>query len=252
MPINVKGKYVGGAPTMFDAVSGETCFSAQPIVFEDEFVGAGHTAGIPAAGSPAAGYPWVKKIVGAAPPTVAAVANAAGGQIGCTLTATSEKQDAALYMNDNLSFDVTKGLVWEARASAIVLPSVAAVQMVWGLQSAWIDGPDNGSFYLGFGLLGNGTLIVRSKDGVTTNAINATGVAALNAGDFHIFKVDATDPTNVQFYVDGQLVTGLGTVAFAATGASAILQGYASAYKASGTGVGTLAIDNMQIRANRA
>jgi hypothetical protein len=251
MSVKVKGGYSGGAPVMYDTVSGETTFSGQPLFFEDEFVGAGHTAGVPVAGSPVAGYPWVKKIVGAAPPTVAPVSNAGGGQMACTLAATSEKEEATLYMNDNLSFDVTKGLIWEARVNVGVLPSAGQVQMVWGLQSAWIDGPDNGSYYLGFGLLGNGNLIIRSKDGVTTNAISAASIAALLTTDWHVFKVDATDVTNVQFYIDGNAITGLGTVAFAATGANAILQGYASAYKASGTGVGTLTLDNMQIRTNR-
>ena len=249
MTVQIRGKYVGGSPTMYDAVSAETTFSGQPLFFEDEFVGAGHTAGVPAMGSPTAGYPWVKKIVGAAPPTVAPVGNAAGGQMAMTLLSNSEKEDAALTMNDNLSFDVTKGLVWEARALLSVTPSAAQVQVVMGLQSAWIDGPDNGSFYLGFGFLGNGTVQLRSKDGVTTNAI-ATAIT-VGTTDWHIYKVDATDVTNVGFYIDGVLQNTPGQISFAATGANAILQGYASAYKASGTGVGTRTLDNMQIRANR-
>lgn len=248
--MGTRGKYVGGNSTMFDTVTGETTFSAAALFFEDDFVGAGHTAGVPAAGAPVAGYPWVKKIVGAAPPTVAFVSNGAAGQIAATLTSTSEKQDAALYMGDNLGFDVTKGLIWEARAQLSVLPSVAAVQMVMGVQSAWIDGPDNASFYLGFGFLGNGTILLRSKDGVTTNAVNS-GLAAVLTTDWHIYKVDASDVTNVIFSVDGIPIATTTPISFAATGANAVLQGYAAAYKASGVGVGTLTLDNMQLRTNR-
>ena len=247
--MGTKSKYIGGNATYFDSVTGETTFSAAALFFEDDFVGAGHSAGVPAAGSPVAGYPWVKKIVGAAPPTVAFNSNAAGGQVAAALTATSEKQDAALTMNDNLGFDVTKGLIWEARMNLSVLPSAAQVQMVAGVQSAWIDGPDNASYYLGFGFLGNGTILLRSKDGVTTNAVNSG--QAVNAGDWHTYKVDATDPTNVSFSVDGLTVVTASPISFAAVGANAVLQGYAAAYKASGTGVGTLTLDNMQIRANR-
>lgn len=246
--MTTKSKYIGGNATMFDSVTGETTFSASAIFFEDEFVGAGHTAGVPAAGSPTAGYPWVKKIVGAAPPTVAPVSNGASGQMAMTLTATSEKQDAALYMNDNLSFDATKGLIWEARLNLSVLPSAAGVQMVAGLSSAWIDGPDNASFYLEIGAAANGAINLRSKDGVNTFSV-ASGVV-VNAGDWHTYKIDASDPTNVQFWIDGQVVSGT-AISFAATGANAILQAYASMYKPSGTGVGTLVADYVQVRHNR-
>ncbi len=243
------GKYVGGNAGMYDAYTGETTFSAAALFFEDDFVGGGHTAGVPAAGSPVAGYSWVKKIVGAGPPTVAAVSNAIGGQMACTLLANSEKEDAALYMNDNLAFDVTKGLVWEARAALTVLPSAAGAQMVMGISSAWTDGPDNASYYLEFGAKANGNITMRSQDGVTQNEI-ATGVT-LVAGVFHVFKIDATDPTNVGFYIDGIQYNTQGQISFAATGTNAVLQGYASMYKASGTAVGTLTLDNMQIRGNR-
>ena len=243
------GKYVGGNAGMYDAYTGETTFSAAALFFEDDFVGGGHTAGVPAAGSPVAGYPWVKKIVGAAPPTVAPVANAVGGQMAMALTSTSEKQDATLYMNDNLSFDVTKGLVWEARAQLSVLPSAAGAQIVMGVSSAWIDGPDNASYYLEFGAKANGAISMRSKDGVTTNEI-ATGLVVANT-EWHTYKIDATDPTNVGFYIDGVQYNNQGQISFAATGANAVLQGYAAAYKASGTAVGSLTIDNMQIRGNR-
>src|SRR5258708_5061281 len=149
----------------FDQSTGELIGINSPLYFDDDFIGGGHTAGIPAAGSPTAGYPWVKKIVGAAPPTVALVANAAGGQVARTLTSTSEKQDAALYWNDNLSLDATKGLVWQARVALTVLPSAAGVQCVWGLQSAWIDGPNNAAEYLRFGATANGTILMTSFDG---------------------------------------------------------------------------------------
>lgn len=247
--MTTKAKFIGGNATYFDSVTGETTFSAAAVFFEDDFVGAGHTAGVPAAGSPTAGYPWVKKIVGAAPPTVAPVANGLSGQMAMTLTSTSEKQDAALYMNDNLSFDVTKGLIWEARLNLSALPSAAGVQFVAGMSSAWIDGPDNASFYLEFGATANGAINLRSKDGVNTFSV-ASGTTVV-AGDWHTYKIDASDPTNVQFYIDGVQVSTTSPITFAATGSNAILQAYASMYKPSGTGVGTLVADFVQVRTNR-
>lgn len=231
----------GNQLQFFDQSTFEVTWIASPLYFDDDFIGGGHTAGIPAAGSPVAGYPWVKKIVGAAPPTVALVSNGAGGQVACTLTSTSEKQDAALYWNDSLSLDATKGLVFQARAQLSVLPSAAGVEVALGLQSAWIDGPDNAAEFLHFKAIANGTIQMSCFDGTTTTTAS-TGLTVATA-DFHNYRIDATDVTDVKFFIDGVQYSTPGQFKFAATGASAILQPYLSAYKPSGTGVATLTVD---------
>lgn len=231
----------GNQLQFFDQVTQEVTWIASPLYFDDDFIGAGHTAGIPVAGSPTAGYPWVKKIVGAAPPTVALVSNAGGGQVACTLTSTSEKQDAALYFNDNLSLDVTKGLVWQARAQLSVLPSAAGVEAVLGLSSAWIDGPDNAAEFIRFRATANGTIVMSCYDGTTLTSAS-TGVTVATT-DWHNYRVDCTDVTDIKFFIDGVPYNTAKQFGFAATGASAILQPYSSVYKPSGTGVATLTID---------
>lgn len=249
--MGTKSRYEAGLLRFFDdQLNGETVMHGAPIFFGEDFIGAGAGAAIPAAGSPSLGFPWVKKIVGAAPPTVGVVANASGGQVACTLTSASEKQDAALYWNDNLSVDATKKAGFELRAALSVAPSAAGVQVVAGLQSAWIDGPDNASFYVGFGCTASGALLIRSKDGVTTSSIAAAPVGGsaitLDTG-FHNFRIDLSDVTDVGFYYDGVRVNTAGSIKFAATGANAILQPYASAYKPSGTGVATLTLDKIDV-----
>ena len=87
-----KGEYRFGVAYDYDSNTFETTVSSSPLQFGDDFIGAGHTAGIPAAGSPAAGYPWVKKIVGVGPPVVALVTNSSGGQLQAALAATSEAE----------------------------------------------------------------------------------------------------------------------------------------------------------------
>jgi hypothetical protein len=47
----------------------------------------------------------------------------------------------------------------------------------------------------------------------------------------------------VKFFIDGVQVSANGAVAFAATGANAVLQPYLAMYKPSGTGIGTLTVD---------
>jgi hypothetical protein len=239
----------GNTTAFIDSSTSETLLPLLPVVLDEDFVGAGHAA-IPAAAAPAAGYPWVQKVVkSAGSPTCAVVANSAGGIVALTLDSASEKQDVALYANDQLNWDMTKGARWEARLALSVLPSAAAVEAVWGLQSAWIDGPDNASFYARFQVLANGAVNIQTKDGVNT-ITKAAGVT-LVAGAYRVFHISLADPTDVRFFIDGVRVGAVGAMTFAATGASAILQPYCSVYKASGVGVGTMSVDMIQVAMNR-
>lgn len=246
--MGTKARYVGGVQTFFDDVSFENVFKMSPFQYRDDFIGPGSTV-IPAAGSAESGVDWVKKIVGTGPPTVAEVANAIGGQVACTLTSTSEKQDAALYWGDKKAIDVTKGVVFECRVNLAVLPSAAGVQAVFGLASDWIDGPDNNTCYLQVGATANGVLNVRSFDGTTTKSV-AAGVTVINT-DFVTLRIDCTDVTDVKMYINGAQVTATGLINFAATGTLAVLQPYFGMYKPSGVGVGTLKVDYAKIWMNR-
>lgn len=237
----------GDAQSEFDAASGETVARFQAVVLDEDFLGASHQATIPTTAT--LGYPWGKKLQGAGTPTVAGVANAAGGVMQLALDATSEKQEATLYAVDQLNWDMTKSAQFESGLALPVLPSLAAVEMVWGFHSAWIDGPDNASFYARFQVLGNGAVNYQTKDGVNTKTF-ASGVV-LTASAFRNFRIDATDPTNVCFFIDNVQVNTPGQMTFAATGASAIMQPIFTIYKASGAGLGTMQIDSVQAAANR-
>lgn len=255
MPVTItKSEWRNGVQYDFDSSTLETTISAAPFQFADEFIGAGHTAGIPAAGSPVAGYPWVKKIVGAAPPTLALVSNSAGGQIAATLAATSEAEEASLYFNDSLCVDTTKIGQAEWRAALSVAPSAAGVQAFVGLGSAWVGGPQNLARYMGFGWTANANLLVWSKDGTNTYSIAAAqigGSAIASDTGFHIFRIDWSNPADVAFFYDGNRVNAVGSITWAATGANAVLQPWATAYKPSGTGLATLTVDKIDIFNNR-
>lgn len=240
---------LGRTQSLYDGVTFETLVRFSPAQLDEDFTGPGHTT-IPTAGSPAAGYAWVQKTVKTAgTPTVGPVANAGGGIIRLALDATSEKQEATLYANDALAWDMTKSAVFEARISNHVIPSAAAVEVVFGLQSAWIDGPDNASFYARFQQLASGVINFQTKDGV--NTLSKVDTTTMVVDTFHIFRIDATDPTNVRFFVDGREISAPKQMSFAATGSNAILQPYVSVYKASGTGVGSVDVDMIQVGMNR-
>ena len=108
--MSIGAQYRGGNIHYFDKTTHERALLAAPVVLKDDFLGAATV--IPAAGSPESGVQWVKKIVGAAPPTVAIKADATNGILECALTSTSEKQNAECYMNDELQFSMLQGLVF--------------------------------------------------------------------------------------------------------------------------------------------
>lgn len=241
---NFKSVVNAGVAEYYDTTTFELLDRLSAVKFREDFLGVGEVS-IPAAGSAVAGMPWVKKLVqSSGTPTVGGVANT--HKVRCALDATSEKQEATLYFGDQLNFDMTKKAVFEAVAALHVLPSAAAVQAILGLQSAWIDGPDNASYYAEFAWAANGAVLARTKDGVNTKSI-ATGVTLI-ADAQHRFRIDASDPTNVLFFIDGAQVAAS---SFAATGSNAILQPYASVYKASGTGVGSLDVDAVKVFTDR-
>ena len=246
-----RSQYRSNVQYDYEDLTQETVMSCAPFQFSDEFVGAGHTAGIPAAGSPVAGYPWVKKIVGAAPPTVALVVNGSGGLIASALLATSEAEEASLYFNDSLCVDTTKIGQAEWRAVLSVAPSAAGVQAFLGLGSAWFGGPQNLARYMGFGWSANGSLLIWSKDGQgnTYNfaAAQIGGAAIVSDANYHIFRIDWSNNADIAFFYDGNRVNAVGSVVWAATAANAVLQPWSTVYKPSGTGLATLTVDKIDI-----
>jgi hypothetical protein len=240
--MTTRSKYRSGVLSFYEDVGNEYVLPVAPVYFYEEFLGQSAVA-IPAAGSAVDGWPFVKKIIGSGPPTLAGVANAVGGQVACTLTTTSEKEDCVLYWGDN------QGLVFETRALLSVLPSASGVQAVWGVASAWIDGPQNNTCYLEFSAQANGAVLVTAFDGTTTTSV-ASGVT-VGTTDWHQYRIDASNLADVAFYIDGNRVNADNSINFAATGTLAVVQPYLATYKASGAGVATLVVDYVRAWMNR-
>jgi hypothetical protein len=240
---SIKARWINNILTYFHRSTFERVLPVAPLVFYDDFVGAGNVV-VPAAASAESGMPWAKKIVGAAPPTVAGVADGGGGLVQCALTSASQKQDAGLYMDDQRNFDITKGLIWEARVKLSVLPTLVA-EAVFGLVGDWADGPDAITYSAFFTADGSGEIICEADDNAT-NSSATSGVTATTA-QWKIYRIDFSDVTDVRFYIDGVHVATGTTFPYAATGANAILQPYIGLYKASGAGVGTVQVDYVRI-----
>ena len=250
-----KAEFRSGVAYEFDSNTLETTVSSAPFQFGDDFVGAGHTAGVPAAGSPAAGYPWVKKIVGT-PTGVALVTNGAAGQMQCALAATSEAEEASLYFNDSLVFNTQKIGQIEWTSQLAVVPTGVA-QAFLGVGTAWVGGPLNLSRYMGFIWNSNANLFITTKDGngdTYSFAAAPIGGAAIvtDITLFHTYRIDWSNGADVAFYVDGNRVNALNSVIWnPSSAANAILQPWHTVYKASGVGVATINVDRVDEFNNR-
>lgn len=240
---NYKTKF-GGSLGFYDEATEETFDIKKAICFYDDFIGADLV--VPASGSDESGAKWTKKIVGAAPPTVAKTADGVNGFVACALTSDNQKQDAALHMDDQLSFSLAQGVIFECRLALTVLPTGNGVAS-WGLWGAWADG---GSAYrVGFEASGSGAVTCESDDN-STDTSAASGVT-LTAGTYKIFRIDCTSQSDIKFFIDGAMVAASTTFTNEASAANSKCQPHIGMYKASGTGVGTISVDYVRVWQDR-
>ena len=233
-----------GFPVVYEKTTLESLVPMFPVNFYDDFLGADLV--IPASGAAESGCKWTKKIVGLAPPTVAKAANGVNGLVACTLAVTSEKEDAVLHMDDQLSLSIAQGAIFEARLSLDTLPTLVAVAS-FGLWGAWADG---GSAYrVGFEVPAGGIVTCESDDNAAD--ISAESAITLVAGTYNIFRIDCTIQTDIKFYIDGVRVCSSTTFANTASAANSKCQPHIGLYKASGAGLGVISIDYVRIFQNR-
>lgn len=233
-----------GKQVFYDSSTYETFIGMYPISFYDDFEGADLV--IPATAADESGCKWTKKIVGAAPPTVAKSASVVNGHVLCSLTSADQKQDAALYWDDQLSLSIAQGAIFEARLSLTTLPTLNGIAS-FGL---WGDWADAGSTYrIGFEVPAGGIVTCESDDDATDTAA-ATSIT-LVAGTYNIFRIDCTTQTDIKFFIDGVRVAGSTTFNNAASAANSKAQPHLGLYKASGAGLGVMSVDYVKIFMDR-
>jgi hypothetical protein len=233
-----------GRQVFYDNSTFETLHGMYPIYFYDDFNGADLV--IPATGSDESGCKWTKKIVGAAPPTVAKSADVVNGHVLCSLTSADQKQDAALHWDDQLSLSIAQGAIFEARLSLTTLPTLNGVAS-FGLWGAWADGGSN--YRVGFEVPAGGLCACESDDNATDTS--ASSGQTLVAGTYYIFRIDCTTQTDIKFFIDGARVASSTTFANAASAANSKCQPHLGLYKASGAGLGVLSVDYVKVWMNR-
>ncbi len=203
------------------------------IVFFDDFLG----------GAVATDEEWAVVDVGDA--TEAVVADTHGGEFALTIAATSEAEDAVLYGNDQLHYDIDKLKKLEFRMK-VTTPGTG-VSVVAGMAGDHNLDNDTVAQHAWFRFDASMACKSESDDGTTDNDDKV--VATLTTGVYYDFEIDFTDSSDVKFYVNGAQVT-TGTT-FDMSAYTAGLQPYFSCDKASGTGACVLTLDWVRITASR-
>jgi len=242
-----------GFPMVYDKSTFESILGMFPVTFYDDFIGGDIV--IPATGTVQSGCPWSTLIVGAAPPTVAKVADSINGVVQLALTATDQSQIAALDWNNQESLSLEQGLIFEARIAMSVLPTTGTntSQVVFGLagtHNADLDAVDCRAWFK-IESAANTALLWEVDDNVTADEDNDASTV-LVASVYHIYRIDATSIAAVKFYVDGVLV-GTGSMA-GLTAAIGNVQPYFNVSKVQttvATGLGTMLIDYVKIFQDR-
>jgi hypothetical protein len=148
------------------------------------------------------------------------------------------------------AFTVSKGLIFETRLAVTTNPSDQVELLVGLMGNAYatnLQAAENNDIPIHAFFVFDGSAVCKifTDDEVTDNDAVATGHSA--DGDYHVYKIDFTDPSDVMFYVDGAQVAK--TTTFDISNASGNLQvaPYCVATKAGGNGVIVFDIDYIKV-----
>jgi hypothetical protein len=241
--MSIKAAWRNGILTFYDANTHERVLPLAPLVFVDDFL----STDLMVAASDVRG--WTKKDTGVGNVPAAILANQHGGVVQMGLDATNEKQEAGLYMGDALNWNLDKGPIIEIGAAIHTTPTGQA-EIYFGLANAYVEGPiaeaDAGPTVHAFFCF-DGALACKifTDDTSNDNDAVATGVTVVEDA-LHIFRIDATNPADVKFFIDGVQVAPATTFDMS-TGANVVLQPFIMVHKETGTGLGVLYVDFVRI-----
>jgi len=197
--------------------------------------------------TPAGEFGWtIKDTSSAGTPTYLCVTDD-GGAAKLTLAATSEEEIVTLFQNDVLPFDLA--LIQNVSFLAKVAAVDAVTQLVFGLASAQNDTEDSVTVNCWFRMDGTASttlIVVETDDNVSDNNDVATGLTL--SSTYKKFTIDFSNGlSDIRFFVDGQRVAASTTFSMASVTSGQNVQLFAQLHKASGTGVPSVSISNVEI-----
>ena len=233
-----------GQQVWYDKSTYETLKTTYPLYFYEDFLGS--------AGGSVFDNTMIWQVVDVNDATEAIVADSSNGQFLLHIHTTDEAEDAVLYQNDNKTFDVGNGLIFEARINMAVAPGtgVCAVAGMCGDHDLDKDITTEAAW---FRWDASQVCKVETDDTTNDNDDVATGVTTV-AGTYNVFRIDFTTLANVKFFIDGVRVATSTTFDMSnLSAAEQQMQPYFSLDKAGGlAALGDMNIDYVKIWSNRA
>jgi len=245
---HIKCRWVNGMQEFYDAATFETVHVNAPFYFTDDFVGhAGLEVGdiaetweILAVGTGATTTPHIIAGTGA---------DAATGVVEIMVDdGNNEAQDSGIYWGDQTAVSVYNDTVFECRLAMHVIPE-ANTTAVFGMCGHHNLDKDTVAESAWFRLQGSAALLVESDDttGAHENDAVATGITLVE-DEYHIFRIDFGNLSDVRFYVDGTRVAGATTFDMSdLTATEAMFQPYFMLDHAAVAENGSLYIDKCSI-----
>jgi len=243
---HIKCRWEHGIQIFYDAVTNETVHVNAPFHFYEDFVGhAGLEVGDIA-------ETWDVIDVSAAGDTTPAIlpgtaASGATGVVEIKMDAgQNEAQDSGIYWGDQTPVSVYNDTQFECRLAMHTTPG-ADTTAVFGMCGAHNLDKDTTAESAWFRLQGSAVLLTETDDTTNDNDDTATGIT-LVADEYHIFRIDFADLSNVRFFVDGVRVSTATTFDMSnLTAAEAMFQPYLMLDHAAVAQAGSLYIDSVRI-----
>ncbi len=182
-------------------------------------------------------------------------ADGANGLVSLALDVDSNAEDALIYHGDERSFNLKTGLIFEVVVRVSVLPTLTA-ELVFGMAGNHNLSKDAITEAAWFKMDGSGAVVCETDDTTNNNDDKASGVTA-TAAQTKIYRIDFTDLSNVQFFIDGVHVASPGSGTNTTfdmsnlTDAEAVMQPYIGIDKTADAGLGTMLVDSVRIWGNR-
>lgn len=220
--------------------------------FADDFPGVGTfvaSAGL---------SPWLETDTSnAGEPTITRVDHGtSGGAFGvCEMLLDSgqtEVQNLCLSFGDKLSMDINDRLIFECRLKQGQTTIDSNSSFAFGLTGDRHDTIDSIAQHMLFRIIGSNAVVCESDDGTTDLDDKATGQTLTNA--YKYFKIDATDLTNVKFFMTNSnncLVRVCKSVTFDMSAYSGALQPFFQLQKASDSNGDSILIDYVKVTGRR-
>ena len=239
-----RSQYRANVLEFHDSVTHERVLPLAPIVFYDDFLG---LDGFLIDESGSSGV-W-NTVTVSQNLAIGIRADTANGVVQITLDSDAVAQDGVIDWGDQRQLNVKAGLVFECRLNVAVAPGTG-VRAVWGMCGDHNLAKDSATESAWFSLDAGLDLKAESDD--TTNNEDDVTVSTIVAGDYHIYRIDFTDISDVRFYLDGVHVATTTTFDMSnLTDVEGLMQPYFSLDKASGGALGTLDIDYVRIWSER-